>query len=87
MTAARMAAKAAAVLQAIGWLLALPSFAVLFFGALALRFVAWFPPLEHVLVWGAALGLALLVGYALIKQAQRLRDSKRAVLSAQQNEV
>lgn len=53
----------------IGLILAGPSIAVLFFGAMALKVLPWFPPIETLFIWTAALALALLVGSALIKVA------------------
>ena len=54
----------------IGLLLAGPSFVILFFGALALRLLPWFPPFETLFMWSAGLALALLVGAALINLAK-----------------
>ena len=54
----------------IGLLLAGPSLTILFFGALALKLLPWFPPFETLFIWSAALALALLVGAALISLAR-----------------
>jgi peptidoglycan/LPS O-acetylase OafA/YrhL len=54
----------------IGLLLAGPSLAILFVGALALKLLPWFPPFETLFIWSVALALALLVGAALINLAK-----------------
>lgn len=54
----------------VGLLLAGPSLTILFFGALALKVLPWFPPFETLFICSAALALALLVGAALINLAE-----------------
>jgi hypothetical protein len=63
--------KAAFVLRVVGGLLALPSLLGLFLGSLALRLLPWFPPLDEVFVWAVGMGLASLIGFALLKQSER----------------
>jgi hypothetical protein len=58
----------AVVLKVIGFVLAFPSAAILFFGAIGLRMLPWFPTPEQLLGWTAGCGIALLVGAALLKQ-------------------
>ena len=53
----------------IGGMLAFPSMAALFFGGLALKFVPWYPSMQSLFVWGVALGLAAVVGTALLNQS------------------
>jgi hypothetical protein len=59
---------AAVVLKVAGIVLAFPSAAILFFGAISLRALPWFPTPEQIFGWTAGCGLALLVGAALLKQ-------------------
>ena len=49
----------------------------LFFGALALRLLPWFPSFESVFEWAAGLALAALVGTALLKQAEIWRKEAK----------
>jgi hypothetical protein len=60
----------AMLLRVIGGVLAVPSLLALFFGALALRLLPWFPSFESVFEWAAGLALAALVGSAFLKQAE-----------------
>jgi len=58
----------------IGGALAVPSYLALFFGALALKLLPWFPPFKALLAWAACLSLAALVGTALLKQSNVWRS-------------
>ena len=60
----------AMLLWVAGGVLAVPSMLALFFGALALRLLPWFPSFESTFEWAAGLALAALVGTALLKQAE-----------------
>ncbi len=80
-----MKAKAAfaLLLQIVGGLLALPSILVLFFGALALKLLPWFPPFEQTLAWGVGLSFAAFVGYGLLKQSEVWRNELKAESTAE----
>jgi hypothetical protein len=77
----------AVVLKVIGFVLAFSSAAILFFGAIGLRMLPWFPTPEQLLGWTAGCGIALLVGVALLKQGAIFATASSSSDSAQGNPV
>lgn len=73
----RMKKNLSVAFRLVGGLLAIPSAIALFAGALALKLLPWFPSFELLLDWGIGLGLALLIGFALLQQAERWRPSSK----------
>jgi hypothetical protein len=68
------------ILKLLGCLLFVPSIIVLFFGAIALRLLPWYPQLETVFAWGMCLAFAALVGFALLKQSALFAAKEGAIL-------
>lgn len=68
-------------LAVVGGFLAIPSILMLFFGALALRLLPWFPLFEDVVGWGVVLVFSAFLGAALLKQAELLKQGSENKLA------